>query len=530
VSTPAHAAEGATEAGSNTTLLVIVGITVAAFVGAALAGRRVVRGVTVQSDLYRKDLLDVDLLGDWPRSKTEPRIVGTFATVFLLVLLFYALLDRGFAWFHVPGTPLFVGELTLALGVFAMLSAHVPMLSAIRKNPPLKAVVAWMAWGLVFLVLQLPLFGLDTIRDSALWYYAAAAILTVFLLLSDSARFGRWVNLFGRALPWILLWFPIAIAMDSIIGTGAPYVPDSKVPLFAHRFGNIAVFSAMCIGFIWLVDRERGRYSNNQRIVYTVLAGLAVLLAGFQNRGGFVSAIFGILLMLVFLRRRRGELALVLGGVAILLATVAFVSEVRIPISSGREISAAQMVDNITSVIDPSSGGQRQIETTAWRLNLWSTVVEDVTNERPLTGFGPGPNLGVRYGVSTNEEVPLRNPHNSHVGILARMGWVGVGLWAVVWVVWTFEIIQLRARLLKRGRLVEAGLAAWLMVSAAMILMNAIFDPTLEGPQVAMWLWTVFGFGCALMLFYSGFGSGSLALAPGRLDRIPPEAARSATP
>jgi hypothetical protein len=470
------------------------------------------------------------LLGDRPPSTTEPRIVGTFEAVFLIVLLFYALLDRGFAWFHIPGTPLFVGELTLALGVLAMLSANVPMLSAVRKSPPLKAVIAWMAWGLVFLVVQLPQFGLDTIRDSALWYYASAAILTVFLLLSDSARFGRWVNWFGRALPWILLWFPIAIAMDSIIGTGAPYVPDSRVPLFAHRFGNIAVFSTMCIGFIWLVDRERGRYSNNQRIVYTVLAGLAVLLAGFQNRGGFVSAIFGILLMLVFLRRRRGELALVLGGVAILLATVAFVSEVRIPISSGREISAAQMVDNITSVIDPSSGGQRQTETTAWRLNLWSTVVEDVTNERPLTGFGPGPNLGVRYGVATNEEVPLRNPHNSHVGILARMGWVGVGLWVVVWVVWAFEVTLLRARLLRRGRLVEAGLAAWLMVSAAMILTNAVFDPTLEGPQVAMWLWTVFGVGCALMLFYSGFGSGRRALAPGRSDGIPPEAARTATP
>ena len=243
-----------------------------------------------------------------------------------------------------------------------------------------------------------------------------------------------------------------------------------------------------------------------------------------------MSATIGIFFMLLFLRRRRGELALVLGGVAVLLATVAFVSDVRIPISSGREISAVQMVDNITSVVNPSSGGQRQTETTAWRLNLWSTVVDDVTSERPLTGFGPGPNLGERYGVSTNEDVPLRNPHNSHVGILARMGWVGVGLWAILWIVWTFEIIQLRARLLQRGRLVEAGLIAWLVVSALMILINAIFDPTLEGPQVALWLWTVFGIGSALMLFYSGFGSRNLGPAAGRSQDVPSTAAPSATP
>jgi hypothetical protein len=51
---------------------------------------------------------------------------------------------------------------------------------------------------------------------------------------------------------------------------------------------------------------------------------------------------------------------------------------------------------------------------------------------------------------------------------------------------------------------VEAGLTAWLIISAIMILTNAIFDPTLEGPQVSFWLWTVFGVGLAMPLVYTG--------------------------
>jgi hypothetical protein len=40
------------------------------------------------------------------------------------------------------------------------------------------------------------------------------------------------------------------------------------------------------------------------------------------------------------------------------------------------------------------------------------------------------------------------------------------------------------------------------VVSAAAILVNAIFDPTIEGPQVGLVLWTIFGLGAALPLLH----------------------------
>ena len=517
----AAAAEDGAQRVDPTTQLIVLGVTILALAAAALAWRRVASDATPHTAMFRADMATIDLLATRKPLGLEPPIVGAFETVFLAVLLLYALFDRAFAWVHVPGTPIFVGEITLLFGVLAIISTRFPLATAIRKSPPLKALLAWMSWGLLFLFLQLPEFGLDAIRDSALWYYGIVAIFTVFLLLTDPTRFGRWADAFGKMLPFLLAWFPFAMLLDSLFGARSPFVPDSEIPLFGHRFGNIAVLSGVAIGYIWLVDRERGQFSATQRIVYTVLGGIGVLIAGFQNRGGMVSAVLGIVVMLLFLRRRRGELLLVLAGVVITLASVAIVTDVRIPVSSGREISAAQMIDNINSVINPDSGGDRQTETTQWRLNLWTTVVDDVTSERPLNGWGPGPNLGVRYGVSTNEEVPLRNPHNSHVGILARMGWVGIGLWAILWIVWTFELLQLRIWLQQRGRSVEPGAVAWLLVAALMMLLNAIFDPTLEGPQVGLWLWCVFGIGAAMLLLYSGIGSGLASILADDTGRPP---------
>jgi hypothetical protein len=500
---PANAAESQARADPVTQLTVVM-VTLAAFAGAAVAARTARRNPRSGTPVFDDSRLDAPLLDVSAVDVREPPVVSSFERVFLIVLAAYALFDRAFAWIHVPGTPLFVGEITLAFGVLAMMATRAPIARAFRSSAAMRALGAWMMWGVVFMILQLPGYGLDTIRDSAIWYYGAVAILVVFLLVSDPSRFGRGSDAYMRFMPILLVWSLVAMVMVIVFSGGPPYVPDSRVSIFAHRFGNIAVQAAMVLGFIWLVDRARGRLTATQRNVYTGLAIVAILVVGFQNRGGMVAATVGIALMIAFMQKWRGELILSIGALVIVLTTFAIVSDVSINLSGGRNISAAQMMDNIGSIIDPSSGGSRQQTTTQWRLDLWTAVLDDVITEHPVAGFGPGPDLGARYGVSTNEETPLRNPHNSHLSVVARMGLVGFALWGVLWISWTFQLMILRSRLLQRGRTVEAGLTAWLIISAIMILTNAVFDPTLEGPQVSFWLWTVFGVGLAMPLVYTG--------------------------
>lgn len=487
--------------------LLVIGVTAAAFVGAWMVARRAGRQDLAQpiAGRYDADIITTDLLEPFDIPAPEPRIVGAFEATLLIVLMAYAFFDRGFAWLHIPGTPLFVGELVLIFGAGAMFAHPTSILTAIRRSPPLKLLGMFMAWGLALLVFFGVGYGIDAVRDSAMWYYGAAALLTVFLLLSDPRRIRRWLGTYARILPWLTAWLFIAVILEATLGGGPPFVPDSFVSIFSHSPGNTAVILVIGLAFVWLVDTDSIHFTPSQRIAITAASGALLLFVGLKNRGGLVAGGIGIIAILVFMHRRRSELLVTLVGIGTLLAVIALVSQVSVALFGDREVSAEQFVDNITSIVSPGSGRESEVGTTEWRIELWGRVLDDVNSEFPLTGYGPGPDLGRIYNVAGSGEVQLRNPHNSHVGVIARFGWVGFGLWVVTWGVWTLLLLDLRTRLARLARADEAGLVAVLLIGAGMILVNAFFDPTVEGPQVGMWLWFIFGIGAALQLVYHGF-------------------------
>ncbi len=486
---------------------VVAVITLAAFAGAFIVGRRLQHPApaAVVPGTYEAPIIATGWLDAPVVDRREPKMVRAFEIVLLLALMSYAFFDRGFAWFHIPGTPLFVGELVLAFGALTMIAHPAPVMTAIRRSPALRILLVFMAWGFALLVLLGTSYGVDAIRDSVLWYYGAISILVTYLLMSDPQRITRWLSAFAKVIPWLFAWLFVAITLDSLIGKGPPFAPDSQVSMFSHSAGNSGVIATIGLVFIWLVDRDGKYFTPTMRLSLTSVAGALLLFVGLKNRGGFVAGAIGIILIIAFLNRHRLDLVVILVGIATILAAVALVTQVSVALFGAREVSAQQFIENITSIISPNSGGHRQTSTTEWRLELWSRVLADVNSEFPITGYGPGPDLGKIYDVTTNVDVPLRNPHNSHVGVIARLGWVGFGLWIVMWSVWALLLLDLRARLAHLGRHVEAGLVALPLIGSAMILVNAFFDPSIEGPQVGYWLWFMFGLGAALQLILHGF-------------------------
>ena len=138
--------------------------------------------------------------------------------------------------------------------------------------------------------------------------------------------------------------------------------------------------------------------------------------------------------------------------------------------------------------------------TITFRNQLWSGVLELAGAEGALpTGLGFGPNLAQQLGVSGGATDPLRSPHNSHVDVLARMGFVGLALWAAFWGSW-FLLMFRRSRDGRSDISPESrGIIKACMVGVTAILVNSYFDPTLEGPQVAIWLWTLAGLGLGIV-------------------------------
>ncbi len=515
-------------AGDTTSLLVLAGSALA-FGAAVIVGLRVRRAPapTPQRRPVAKTRVAASPAGipnpDYSAMPPtgEPRSVRVLEVLLLFMLGGYLLFDRAFAWIHVPGTPLFGGEIVIAVGVVILLSMHTRIGDIMRGSSPMKVMLLLMAWGAALLVIALPTWGEDAVRDAAVWYYGIVGVFVAVLIVSDPRRIGRWLRLFGKLIPWMLLWFPIAIVLDAAFFDRFPTVPDANISIVSHRTGNIAVMAAAALGYLWLVDHDNEIFDRRQRLILTMLATVVVLFAAMRNRGGFLAGALALFIVFLFLRRERSSMAGIMVGVAVVLLAVGLFGGVRVKVFAEREVSVDQLMDNLVSVVDTSSGGQRQESTTKWRLAIWEAVLDDVANDYPIAGFGPGPDLGERYDVTGQAAEPLRNPHNSHVGVLARMGFVGLALWVVLWIVWFWELVGLRRRLMSKGRERQAGVAGWLVISCVAILVNAIFDPALEGPPVAWWMWGFVGFGIAMSVLDRWDRLPSLSLARQSSDDRP---------
>lgn len=138
-----------------------------------------------------------------------------------------------------------------------------------------------------------------------------------------------------------------------------------------------------------------------------------------------------------------------------------------------------------------------------------------------MYGSGFGVNLAIQVGVyeASTPGDPLRNPHNSHLDVLARTGLVGLGLWAALWLAWYWRLVAGCRRLLYLGLGVRRRVAVLCMMLTTAILVSVLFAPELEGAQVAALLWTTFGIGVAVTSPVAMTGAGARAAPRARYHR-----------
>jgi len=421
------------------------------------------------------------------------------------VLAGYLLFDRAFAWIHIPGTPAFVGEIALVFGLFVILQTpHLGRL--IHVSRPIQLLLLFMLWGFALAFEGYSEWGIDAVRDSALWYYGGFALISAVLLLYKPDLWDELVDRLTRILPFFFMVMIVRFALaQASIG---PRIPDSRTRLTAHKTANIAVNVAIALAFLLIVVGPSASKEMRRRSTSLTLVGLLLVAGvGTQSRAGFLAASVVLAVLFVVARHARGVMVGVL-GLAILVAVLAAALDVKFQLDR-RELSVEQVIENFQSVAEEATTGGRFDNTTQWRLNLWNLVVEDVfTTERALIGFGFGENLALRFDYENpNQSVPLRNPHNSHLSVLARMGTVGSALWIALFASWYMSLIRARRQFRELGEDRRASLSLWLMLAMTGILVNAFFDPTLEGPQVGVWLWTLFGVGAVLGIGARSVGS-----------------------
>lgn len=408
-----------------------------------------------------------------------------------IVLAGYLFFDKTFAYLHIPGTPIFVGEILLAVGVVEAFRGRRLILREIGRSPALALVAVFLVLGLTRLLLvDISTHGILAVRDSALWYYAAVAPLVVLLLRVRPDWLPSVQRRYAAILPLFLLWAPVAVVLQRLRPLSIT-VPDSDVLLTAYRPGNVGVHIALALAYVWVVEPATQDADRRRRIWLTLLGVLGVLVVATQNRAGLVAATLGLAIAWL-VTPLRSRLTIAAGGAVLLMVAVPAILNVSIDVGA-RTVSVDQVVENTTSILMGADAPGSLGNNVEWRQQLWSAATDDLFDTgKAVFGFGYGENIAARYEA---DDTDLRNPHNSHLSVLIRMGVVGAVIWVLLWLAWLTPFLRaMWRRGLKRGGM-SLALWGWAAVGVSSILVNAFFDPTVEGPQVGIWLWTLTGIG-----------------------------------
>lgn len=412
----------------------------------------------------------------------------------VVLLAGYAVAGRGFA--YTGQRPVFIGDVVLLIGTLALFTRA----RAVRLHPVHGLIVLFMLLGAFRTAPYITSYGLDTIRDAALWGYCTFAIvLSAFVRIEHI----RWfVEQYRRFVPWLVAWIPIAAGI-SILHI-SPAWPNSGIPMIDFKGGDMGVHLTIAAAFVLLglYGFERRPRGLRSETVFWLMWFVAVAPVLAMSRSSMLSLGFGVAAA-IMLRRSVRVLPFVLTASALLLTLVAF--NVSVPVGGGQNLSTTNLMQNVVSIVSSKQdqGGhgashQNLNGSKQFRIRWWTKVV-DYTVHGPYfwKGKGFGLNLADSDGFQLDDRHTLRAPHNSHITVLARMGVPGLVSWillqlgfAATMLVWTVRARSVGARL-------WSLFDAWLLVGWLAIMIDTSFDPYLEGPQGAIWLWSIVGVGLA---------------------------------
>jgi O-antigen ligase/polysaccharide polymerase Wzy-like membrane protein len=414
-----------------------------------------------------------------------------------VLLAGYAFADRGFA--HVGVAPIYLGELVLGLGVVAAVRARTWLVAGASAFP-VALIAIFMAWGVLGTLPNIPVYGVDALRDAVLWGYATFTFL-IFVLLRPH-QLERVPDWYSSMIPLFLVWVPAvtlasyAIEMPTLPGGS----PGGSVEIVSLKFSDVGVHLAG-IGAFLLLGLHRTSIIR-QPVLRAATLPLylgSLALVAIASRGGSLAAACAIP-ALALTRPSRGWLVGALGA-TVLIGTFAIGDPLAgVEFGEGqRSLSVTQLGQNLSSIIgNPSPSALEGTETA--RLEWWRAIVNyTIFGTYFWTGKGFGVNLGIDDGMLTSPDDPARDPHNSHMTVLARMGVPGLAIWVAFLV--AFAIVISRAFLDARraGDHHRAGLFGWVLLYWLAMLVNTSFDPYLESPMGGVWFWCLVGYGLALI-------------------------------
>lgn len=413
----------------------------------------------------------------------------------LLVLVGgYLILGYAFMLLRIPptgfGIPL--GELLLVV-VLAGVNPQL-VLSRLGSVVLLTPFLLWWGWGLGRLAVDAAEHGIWALRD------ATPLIESLFLIVGFSLaadlratqRLARWLRpiIIISCIYGLLFVFADQVAAISPTVSGAS---GQVVPVF----GSFATTGTMLLwaAFACLIaPTER----PGKRLLLTLTAGflIAFALIVLQKRTTYLQLASLAALLLFVQPRALGRLGITLPVLGFLLLVItAF--DFRISGRLTSEISLSFFLDHALAIFGVGAEEQGAVADAAGgvplRLHWWARIYEQLMAD-PIALIG-----GLGYGIPLTDfrdtlGVVTREPHNSVISVVARLGLIGLVSW--IWIQVEFFRTGFRAyrASLRQGGSDTARLILLIIAFAILVLVGCVGEDNMEKPFFAIPFYTFWGF------------------------------------
>ena len=433
------------------------------------------------------------------------------------VILFLALggflvLNYGFANWTIPifGLSIPIGHVLTLIALALALPGNLNKIIPFLKEP---AIILWGVLSLLslgHLFFDLRQYGAYAVRDAS--FVAEGGFLFLGYLWAQKQE-DQALFLKGMAGLFLIALIYSITALKPGLMTG--YSPVSGIFQPVPVLGNYSyIYFVLHVGalFYVLAIPPSKKWRNVLLAVLAVLQIASMLY--FQARSTYYSIVLIIPLILIFsgIRQTLRMAVCYIAGFITLIAFAYLLSMKDVELQGRQgEVTPAFYVEHIET-IDPDNK-LPNVTGTGWRLDIWRQAI-DHWLASPTTilvgeGFGrPLTNLrqaGGYTGLAVPEDeinpkifsVAIRQPHNIHLTVLARLGLLGV----LIWISFHARILYLFTHSLQKGKRKKQdnSLVLWLLLFYVLGMMLATVQPWLEFSQGAIPFYIILGFSIAIL-------------------------------
>jgi hypothetical protein len=390
---------------------------------------------------------------------------------YLITIMLYAFLNKGIAYSYLAEIFLFTGILLIFFNRKKI---------EFYTDNKLIILLGLISFSFIYVFFSLFKYNVfNVFRDSLAFQYGWFAII-IFFLKEEKAYFWETLIKIYKWIPLVLflnflLFYYIFLNLPPVNIFGGQHI-------LLYKNGDKSLQLLICTILMILFSVK---YSKNWIIINSILIFLNLLILLAFTRSGSMAYLAGIFCFFFFSKTSliTDNLRKVLRYLPILLIIV-FGVFAAIEIdgdAQGRMISLSQIADNFSSIISSDIDGSLT-DNKVWRLVWWAKLLnESFTIENFFIGKGLGMSLAGNDLTSVDEN--LRSPHNFHLTIIARFGYIIF----FIWIYWLYLLFKPLFKKQLSGK--KLGLICILLA----FIINGSFDVFFEGPMGAFPFWTLVG-------------------------------------